>query len=156
MTQKNETAEAIWIVIKRLFKWALILLAGLLVIVAIIVGLLSYLEDREYKARKALEDMVKVKAAYDKALCEKDYPYLYWVKNESQNTVDKVEFTVEVRKRGYSSALNSYTSITEDKILKPGDEIGGCFRAMKDGEFGKLVTEADVDIVVTFKNVTFQ
>lgn len=156
MAKENETAEAIWIVIKRLLKWGLIFLVGLIALLGLIFSLLFYLQDRQSRERRASQDLVKVSAAYDKVNCDKDYPYLYWVKNESQRTVEKVDFTVQIRRRGYSSALNRYTSLTEDKILRPGDEIGGCFRAVKDGEFDKLVTETDVDIVIDFKIVTFQ
>jgi len=156
MATDNETAEAIWIVIKRLFRWGLIFFVGLVALFVLIVILVDYFQDRESRAKRAIEDLVKVSAAYDKERCDKDYPYLYLVKNEGQRTVERVRFTVEIRRRGYSSALNGYTSITEDKILRPGDGIGGCFRAVKEGEFDKFVKETDVDIVIKFKDVTFQ
>jgi len=156
MATDNETAEAIWIVIKRLFKWGLIFFVGLVALFVLIVILVDYFQDRESKAKRAIEDLVKVSAAYERLRCDKDYPYLYFVKNEGPRTVERVRFTVEIRRRGYSSALNGYTAITEDKILKPGEGFERCFRAVKDGEFDKFVKETDVDIVIKSKDVTFQ
>lgn len=153
MGTPKETAEAIFLVIKRLLKW--------LLIIVVILGLALYLfakyEDwREYQTNGKHEEKVTIDAYFPTSgNCHKDFPYQYNVWNGSERTVERVSFTVEIRKKGYSSALNTYTSLEEDKIIKPKEGWGRCFRAVKK-DFSGDVNDKDVDIVVTYKNVTLK
>ena len=154
MTTPSERAEAILIVIKRVLKWILISVFVVAVLGISIISFLDYQSSRDYKKRKEQEDKVEIVANYGKSDCEAGYPYFYGVVNNSDKEIKNVRFSVEIRKKGFSSALNSYTSIDEDKILKPGEGYGRCFRATKKDYSGEL-KEKDVDIVVTYKDVTY-
>lgn len=155
MSTANENAEAILIVIKRILKWIFITILTIVVILGIISSYYYFKNEIDSKKKKEEEDKISITAEYQKDICEKDYPYFYGIVNNGNKTVSSVNFSVEIKKKGYSSALNSYTSFTEDKILKPGEGIGKCFRA-ENKTYNGNVTEKDVDIFVKFKNVTFE
>jgi len=152
MSESNVKAEAILIVIKTILKWIGIAIVG----IGILIYLISQYQDYEQKQIKKIEDKVSIKAFHPKdAPCSKDFPYQYIITNDSGRTVEKVTFAVGVKRIGFSSDINRYTSIDEDKIILNNEGYGRCFRAYDANEYGKLLTEKDVDIVVTYKNVTF-
>ena len=154
MKTPNETAEAILIVIKRIMKWMLIALLAIGLLVGAFVGYTDYESSKEYKKKIEQEEKVTIWADYQKSDCAVGYPYFYVVENNSDKEVSKVKFTVQVRKKGFSNPLNSYTSLEEDKILKPKENFIRCFRA-QNKDYNGDVKEKDVDIVVTYKDVTF-
>jgi hypothetical protein len=155
MEQSNQTAEAILIVFKRIFKWILIAIVVIGACIGLLVWLIDYTSNREYRKKQEEENKVSIVASRNDEQCTSAYPFFYGIVNGGERTVNSVNFTVEIRKKGFSSALNSYTNIDEDKILKPGEGYGRCFRATKKDLDGD-VSDKDVDIIVTFKDVTFQ
>ena len=155
MSNANETAEAVLIVIKRIFKWIVIALIVVSLCIGLFAWLLDYISTREYRKKQEQENKVSIVASSNNENCTSAYPYFYGIVNGSEKTVNKVSFTVEIRKKGFSSVLNSYTSIDEDKILKPSEGYGRCFRATKKDYDGD-VKDKDVDIIVTYKDITFQ
>jgi hypothetical protein len=155
MADANQTAEAVLIVIKRIFKWIVIALIVVIVCIGLVAWVLDYTSTIEYRKKQEQENMVSIVASRNEEQCTSAYPYFYGIVNNSEKTVNNVKFTVEIRRKGFSSALNSYTSIDEDKILKPGEGYGRCFRATKKDYDGD-VKDKDVDIIVTYKVVTFQ
>ena len=154
MSNRNETAEAIWIVIKRLFKWGLLVGASIVLIAVLFALYLDYQNEKSSEERWAKENKVVIKAWYDKTSCTPKYPYAYLIQNTGDLTVEKVEFTVEIKRKGYSNRLNIYTKIEDDKILKPGDQTLMCFTVEKKDYSGALTIE-DVDIEVGYKSVSF-
>jgi hypothetical protein len=163
MNTPKETAEVILIVIKRIIKW--ILITGVLVGIGVTVIFeisewYSYQTYGKYEEQKNIaEEKSKKKVVVDafypkKGECLKDYPYEYIIFNESEKTIEKVQFTVEIRKKGFSNVINSYTYIDNYKILKPKEGWGGCFRA-QGLDYKVDVTDKDVDVVVKDKYVTF-
>ena len=163
MTTPKETAEVILIVIKRIIKWILITVILLGIGVTVIFEIsewYSYQTDGKYKEQKNIAEekskkKVVVNAFYPKkGECFKDYPYEYIIFNESEKTIEKVKFTVEIRKKGFSNVINSYTYIDNYKILKPKEGWSECFRA-QGLDYKVDVTDKDVDVVVKDKYVTF-
>jgi hypothetical protein len=153
MSDAKEKAEAILIVIKRILKW--------IGIAIIIIGTLFFLTIQydEYKTnqRKKIEDKVSIKAFHPKqAPCDISFPYQYIIMNNSGRTVEKVSFTVGIKRIGFSSELNQYTSIDEDKIILNNESYGRCFRAEDKEVYGKYLTDNDVEIVINYKDVTFK
>jgi hypothetical protein len=152
MSSPNETAEAIWIVIKRILKWLIIL--TLVVIVGFFV-LIQANKFWEWLTNDRYAENVNISLHVAKPDdCDKDYPYIYIVQNKSDKTIDEVRFSVEVRKIGFSNTINSYTSITESKILKPDESTANCFNADRKYFNGKI-KDIDVDLKLTYKNVKF-
>lgn len=154
MREKNETAEAIWIVLKRIAKWILIICVSIVCLVALFAVYVDHKDSQERKERALKEDKVIVKAAFSKNLCPPKFPYAYVIRNTGDTTVDKVDFSVEIKRKGYSNPLNSYTNLEDDKILKPGETRQMCFSAEKKDYSGPL-TDADVEIEIVYKSVTF-
>ena len=153
MSEANVKAQAILIVIKTILKWI-----GLSVIgIGILIFLGVQYDEYEYKKRKAIEDKVVVRAFHPKeGSCSKDFPYQYLIINHSGSTVEKVSFTVDIKRKGFSSNINRYTSLDEDKIIPNNESYGRCFRAEDANDYRKNLTEKDVDIEITYKNVTFK
>ena len=154
MTTAKETAEVILIVIKRIIRWIFVTLIAIGIIVGAIAWYIDYQNAQEYKAVIQQEEKVTITAGYKTSDCTDGFPYFYIVENNSDKEVTKVKFTVEVKKTGFSNPLNSYTSIEEDKILKPTEKFVRCFRA-QNKDYNGHVKEKDVEIGVTYKNVTF-
>jgi hypothetical protein len=153
MSEAKIKAEAILIVIKKILKWI-----GLsLVCIGLLIFLVYQYGEYETKQRKEIEDKVSVKAFHPKeGPCSKDFPYAYVVLNESGRVVERVTFTVGIKRSGFSSDINRYTSITEDKIIASKEGWSRCFRAEDANQYGKDLTEKDVDIVISYKNVKFK
>ncbi len=154
MSTPAETAEAILIVIKRIMKWMFVASLGIGLLVGAIVGYTDYQSSQEYEKKSEQEKKVTIWADYQNGDCAIGYPHFYVVENNSDKEVSKVKFTVQIRKKGFSNPLNSYTSLEEDKILKPKENFVWCFRA-QNKDYNGDVKEKDVDIVVTYKEVTF-
>lgn len=154
MQNSKETAEAILIVIKKILKWILLVAVSIGAIIGVVVSYANYKSNQDYKIKKDREDKISITADSREVDCQAGYPYFYGIVNKSDKTVSSVTFSVELRRKGFSNSLNSYTSIDEDKILKPGEGYGRCFRATSKDYTGE-VKEKEVDIVITYKNVTF-
>lgn len=156
MSSANERAEAILIVIKRILKWIAIVVAALAGVITIFVQYSDWEYDKRIKAEQELEDKVVVNAVYpDGKDCQEGYPYLYTVVNKTDRTVKKVNFEVEVMRKGFSKTLNQITEIEEDKILKPNEGYGRCFRVISNEDFKSQVTEKEVTIGISRKEVEF-
>jgi hypothetical protein len=152
MNTPKETAEVIFIVIKRIIKWVLIASISLVLGVVVIIKI-SELYD--YQTEGKYQEQVIIKANYpERGECTKDYPYEYIILNESEKTIEKVHFNVGIRKKGFSNEINEYTSIDEYKIIKPNEGWGSCFR-VRSKDFKSYISDKDVDVVVTYRNVTF-
>jgi hypothetical protein len=114
-------------------------------------------EEYEDKKRKIIEDKVSIQAFHPKeAPCSKEYPYRYIVFNNSGKVVEKVTFTVAIKRVGFSSELNRYTSIVEDKIIPNDEGYGRCFRAEDVHQYGKYLTEKDVYMEISYKDIKFK
>lgn len=157
MSTPQEQAEAILIVLKRIMKYIL----GLILIIAIgftlIIQYLEYKNKQEREERQKIEDQIVVVAGYpyNNQPCEKGYPYFYAVRNNSEKTLESVNFTLEIRPKGRSIPINSYTSFTEDKILQTGEYTSRCFSAISK-DYSKPLTDNDVEIKVSYKTITLK
>ena len=153
MSEANVKAEAILIVIKKILKWIGISIVG----IGILIFAGVQYEEYEAKKRKAIEDKVLIKAFHPKEQpCSKDFPYQYAIFNDSGKTIEQVRFVVEIKRIGFSSEINRYLSLTEDKIIAHNEGYGRCFRAEDKNDYGKNLTEKDVNIEIKYKNITFQ
>lgn len=123
----------------------------------------DYKFQQEIAAKKALDDAVEVMALHPaEGVCPPNYPYVYYVKNNSGKIVERVSFNVHIKKVGFSGVLNyipdGYPEFMPDKILQPGEVWGQCFSAKVSGYpyvSGKI-SEKNVEIKIVEKTVYFK
>jgi hypothetical protein len=154
MSSAKEISDAILIVIKKIAKWILLtaITVGVLIFIAVKA---NDLWEWQTNGRHADKVSIMFVDLIEKA-CDKEYPYMYIITNESSKTVEEVNFSVEVRKTGYSKVINTYTSITDSKILKPSETSSMCFRAIGKDYKSEVLRDREVDYKLSYKNVKFQ
>ena len=153
MNEANVKSEAILIVIKKILKW----ISLSIVVIGILIFAGVQYEEYEAKKRKTIEDKVLIQAFHPKeGPCSKDFPYQYFIFNDSGKTIEKVSFTVGIKRIGFSSDINRYTSLEEDKIILNNESYGRCFRALVAGSFTEYLNESDVNIEIKYKSVRFK
>ena len=160
MSAANEKAEVILIVIKRILKWVAIAALILVVLIGALFAVGDFFNERERKARDKEYSLVPVEASHglseSGSFCTNDYPYVFTVRNESKKTVNSVEFSVKITRKGFSEQINGYDSLVSDKILAPGEAWAQCFRASTKNSFSTPLSEKDVLIEIRNKQVNFK
>ncbi len=112
----QETAEAIFIVIKRLAKWLLFLIIGLIVLGLIWWGIY---ESWDYYSNGRHKKKVSVIARFDNNACPSEqYPLFILIGNASSKKVTEVTFEVEVTRSGRSTKINDYQSFLATKFWR--------------------------------------
>jgi hypothetical protein len=154
MGSPNETAEAILIVLKKILKW--ILFGTLLLVAVIFIGTkIEALWEWQTNGKYAEQVTIKFVNFLEDKECSKEFPYMYVITNESSKVVEETKFKVEVRRVGYSNVINSYTEITDSKILKPNETSMNCFRATTTDYKSELIRDKNVDYAAIYKRVKF-
>ena len=144
----NETAEAILIVIKRLFKWAVLTGIGLIAIVLLCWGcyeVYSYITDGFPKSK------VKVTLIRNDKLCTKEFPFFVGVVNNSSKTISSYSFNFEVRNKGHSTNIADWGGQNSDSVIKPGEGKGECWKIKhKDSTYNQArwIPEGEIDVEV--------
>lgn len=145
----NEKAEAILIVIKKIFKWFAIAIATLITI-----GLLLYAfsEMYDWYSEGRHKSKVQVVAFFDDKNCTKSHPLFIGVVNNSSKTIEYTSTRIKVTKKGFSSQLNYDTSFSYDKIIPPTEGWGMCWSVFDDNFDSykrKPLDGKDMDVAVT-------
>jgi len=124
MTPK-ETAEVILIVIKRIAQWLIVAMLAFALLLGVLVGGLHardwYLQGRH------LAD-IQIEVSLSTALCVEDHPLFIRITNGSERTLRSASVQVDVTKLGYSTKLNDSARYLSDKVLKPGETTGSCWK----------------------------
>lgn len=102
------------------------ILVGILLSIALLVGSYFFIEDYLYKKKK---ESVKITIKYNLEICSDEYPLLIGIENESGSTLEKVSFTVDGKRKGHSKAVykSRYSGYSSDKILEAGEIFGNCW-----------------------------
>lgn len=116
--------------IKRIFKFVL---GSFLVLVLAVAGILGYeyYEDQYWQAQ---EDLVFVEIKYSEGDgCEKERPLKVTATNNSDYTVNKVEWDLGLYNPGHSTDLVStgYHQFSHDKIIKNSENWDLCIAVPK-------------------------
>jgi hypothetical protein len=90
---------------------------------------------------------------YDTTGCQRDFPVFVGFVNRSARTVKSIYFGVTIRRKGYSNTVGSLPSLTQDKILGPGEGFGWCY-AMPDTSIA--TAPSDLEFETTFKYITWK
>lgn len=145
----QEKAESVLIIIKKLFKWAVV---GTLVVVLLFALLLGYLSIQEWFTIDRHKSKIKVELTFNAPDCDKEYPLGVSIKNNSSKTLTNISVDFKVAKKGYSSELNNYSGITSDKILAPNEASGFCYMVESKDSTGfkqKFLKGPDLVVEVT-------
>jgi hypothetical protein len=154
MSSAQDTADAIILVLKKLLKWIFL---GALAISAVFFIIFKANEFWDWQTVGRHAEKVSIKfVTLIEGNCEKEYPYMFIIENKSSKTVLETEFSVEIRKKGYSNVINSYLSITESKILKPTESTSSCFRAISKNNDRDVLRDKEVDYSASYKRVKFE
>jgi hypothetical protein len=152
----KDTAEALLLVLKKILKWSLVLIIGLIALGILLYGLGNFYDWYSFGRHK---DKIEVVAFFDATKCDKEYPLFIGVVNNSSKTLEKVSFYVKVTKKGYSTQLNYNQSYTSDKILAPAEGSGGCVQVVDDHydwNKRKPLSGQDMEVIVTSFYPTFK
>ena len=160
MSEANEKAEVILIVIKRILKWIAIAALILVALFGALFSVMDFFDGRDRQAREKENSLVEIEATYglseNGTFCTQDYPYIFTVTNNSKKTVNSVEFYVGITRRGFSEKVNGFDRLKSDKILAPGEGWAQCFRASTKDSFSTPLNEKDVLIEISRKEVNFK
>lgn len=156
MGDAHERAEAFLLVIKRLALWVF---TGLAVLAGLFFGYIyisNYFYQKERVLVKAQADLVLIEGFPAGEACEKDYPYLVNITNNSSKTVELVKAQMQIKRTGHSKPINSLLFIESDRILAPGQKWGLCYKAFDAASSGVLLRASMVDIHFVHKRVKFE
>ena len=126
MAEKNETAEAILIVIKRLAKWLLFGVLGLAGLIAVIWGG-NLLYDYIRVDLPKLKVDVSFTINFDRCKDTK-FHVLLTIKNRSNKTILHTSVYAEARRKGRSTDLAYPAPINIDQIIEPDITYAFCRR----------------------------
>ena len=128
---------------------------GVLTIVCLIGSYIGY-EAYQRDQRETLYQQVRIEYFFvESGNCRDKYPFMYQITNNSRKVVNSVDFNVEIRKEGYSNAINGYTNFTDYKILQPGDSVSMCFSATSSDYPVRNIEDRDVTFHTKYKVVKF-
>jgi hypothetical protein len=77
---------------------------------------------------KSQKDKVEIKVMYDIENCTEEHPLIVVIKNDSNRTINSVDFDIEIRRKGHSDNIASYLSYETDKIIDPEKVHISCWR----------------------------
>ncbi|MGA0882446.1 MAG: hypothetical protein ACO3QP_06505 [Burkholderiaceae bacterium] len=121
----QEYAEAILIVIKRLFQWLVTAMVAIVLLLGLLVGLV-FAKDWYFQDRHLAK--VQVEVSLSTALCKPDHPLFIRITNGSERTIRSTSIQVDITKLGYSTKINDEARYVSDKVLKPGETTGSCWK----------------------------
>jgi hypothetical protein len=101
----------------------------LLLVVGVIASIYIYNLSEE-KAEAELKELVFVDVSYDLSNCPTEKPILVIIRNESNNIVNSVSWSLKAYESGYSDNLAPFSygpSFKSDKILSHNDQVKLCY-----------------------------
>lgn len=120
-----------WLKIKNGIKKAKkpLKIIGYIVLAWIILAIVS----ASYYGIQALQDKsqknkVEMSVTYDIENCTEEFPLIVVIKNNSDRTINSIDFGIEIRRKGHSKNIANYLSYDTDKIIKSGLVGISCWR----------------------------
>ena len=148
----KENAEAILIVIKRILKWVVFAVLG---IVVLFLCLSAYNNFDEWFKNGRYKKNVLVKVEFDKSVCStKEYPLHITIVNNSTKTIKSTYIDLIVTKKGYSAKINDYGGLSDDKIIEPKTTWSSCWM-VKGKSYNSKLDGENMDVALDYFTVTF-
>ena len=137
-------------------KKAIKIILGIILIPVILIALLIgylFLQDARERAQA---DKVEMVVKYDTKACSEDFPLAVVIRNNSDRTVNSIDFDITIRRKGYSKDLSDWMIDYEsDKIIKPGDAHGSCWRYKLRSEYERYNNPKNLEFEIGYKSVRF-
>jgi hypothetical protein len=114
-----------------IFKWLLFALLGIVALGLAVWGVLYAYQYLTYDRYAAKVEITVGVSRDPKHICadSPNYPLFIGIINNSSKALDKVSFSLKATRKGHSTNLADYETYTDDKIRKPGEGWGNCWRA---------------------------
>ena len=148
----NEKAEAIILVIKRIFKWVAKAI-GILILMGIAIYYFSELSSWYTKGRH--EAKVKVEVKFDTTNCSKEMPLSVQIINGSTKTIERMSLYVDVNYSGRSSKINDWHSLDMDYIIPPSKTASLCWGVLSKDD-SKVLSGQNMTVFVDHYYTTFK
>jgi hypothetical protein len=111
--------------LKKFFK---ILKWMFCIIVLLFFGSWSYDELDDYFNKTVPTREILMTIKYDPKYCEKTHPLRVEITNGSKRKILKSHFRINVKRKGYSDSLDSYSLFDTDKIIKTNSTDTSCWK----------------------------
>lgn len=147
----GEVLKGVLQYIKKVFK-----VIGIIILILIIVYILyEFNNDKLKRERIQLEDKIIVSVNYDLSECDKNFPLLVTISNNSNQVVNFIEYDILIHRKGYSTEI-SYSSYkydkrikySSDKILMPGMVHTQCWKYFVNEEYEKYNSPVNLNFEI--------
>lgn len=102
---------------------------------------------------EAERNKVEATIRNDATVCGAEFPIFAGFVNNSSRTVLTISFAIELRKRGYSGEVGRISSLSHDKILKPGESFGRCYKLPA---LETAISTTEIEPSLSYKWITFE
>lgn len=113
--------------VRLILKWggaALLVIAGLIGI--LVLGVWAYNQVTYETPLSKLDRAILV--APNSPCADPAYPVMVGVVNKSDRTIERIFFRLEARIKGHSTNVLSFETYDSDRIIKPSESFGNCWR----------------------------
>lgn len=154
MSDANETAEAILIVIKRLAKWITLGVLGIILLLGFAFGVF---EGHKYVTNTLPKSQIDIIITTKEEGCTDEYPIKVAVFNGSSKTVKSIDITLSAMKPGHSTNYARWNAeATYDRVLSHGQSWQACWRSMLSEDAPSDLKPADYVWGVDYYSVVFE
>lgn len=128
------------------------IIIGIIVILILIIFIYTY---NDSKKREKEQEKVKMSIEYNLKKCNEDYPLFITIENNTDKTINNINFDLKITRRGHSTDIGDYTDYNSDLIMGPGKAFGNCYLYRLKNEYKKYNNPADLQFEISYKHVYF-
>lgn len=138
--------------IKKILKVVGVIILLIIVLFLLFLGYLWF----EDKQRQAEEDKVEMTVRYDLDECPEDFPLFVKILNNSDRTINSVDFDIRITRKGYSKNLAEWGDYGSDKIIEPGSGWESCWKYKLQAEYERYNNPDNLNFTIGYKYIYFQ
>jgi len=128
------------------------IILGIIAILILIIFIYTYNDN---KKKKGEQEKVKMSIEYNLKKCNEDYPLFITIENNTDKTINNINFDLKITRRGHSTNLDNYTNYNSDLIIKPGEAFGNCYLYRLKNEYKMYNNPIDLQFEISYKYVYF-
>jgi hypothetical protein len=135
---------------KRIIKIIGGIILGVILLIVILIAYF-FLIERAYNIQ---QDKVEITVEYNLGKCTKEYPL--YIEN-SDKTVDFVDFGLTIYRKGYSTNISDYVIEYEsDKIIESNHSWGTCWHYKLKSKYKDYDSPDNLEFKISYKFARFQ